>query len=242
MTAQPYTLLFATLSGAHLYGFPSPDSDFDLRGVHCLPFQELVGLEHGPETMTTARIVDGLDIDLVTHEARKFFELMLQRNGYVLEQLFSPIVVQGGPFFDELKDIGRTCVTKHHARHYLGFATTQKKLFEKETPRRIKPLLYVYRVLLTGIHLMKTGVVEANLEILLRSYPLPQVPELLERKRNGPEKGTLADSELDQHDKAYARLYGELETLMTTTSLPDRTEARPRMHDLLLRIRAGARS
>ncbi len=27
---HPYPLLFATVSGAHLYGFPSPDSDFDL--------------------------------------------------------------------------------------------------------------------------------------------------------------------------------------------------------------------
>ena len=34
--AQPYPLLFATISGAHLYGFPSPDSDFDLRGAHGL--------------------------------------------------------------------------------------------------------------------------------------------------------------------------------------------------------------
>ncbi len=33
---QPYPLLFATISGAHLYGFPSPDSDFDLRGAHVL--------------------------------------------------------------------------------------------------------------------------------------------------------------------------------------------------------------
>ena len=31
---HPYPLLFATISGAHLYGFPSPDSDYDLRGVH----------------------------------------------------------------------------------------------------------------------------------------------------------------------------------------------------------------
>ena len=34
VAAQPYPLLFATVSGAHLYGFPSPDSDFDLRGAH----------------------------------------------------------------------------------------------------------------------------------------------------------------------------------------------------------------
>jgi hypothetical protein len=38
----------------------------------------------------------------------------------------------------------------HHSHHYFGFAETQWKLFDKERPRRVKPLLYVYRVLLTG--------------------------------------------------------------------------------------------
>ena len=42
---HPYPLLFVTTSGAHLYGFPSPDSDFDLRGVHLLPLTEVVGLK-----------------------------------------------------------------------------------------------------------------------------------------------------------------------------------------------------
>ena len=41
---QPYPLLFATISGAHLYGFPSADSDYDLRGVHILPAREVMGL------------------------------------------------------------------------------------------------------------------------------------------------------------------------------------------------------
>src|SRR5258708_7343906 len=62
---------------------------------------------------------------------------------------------------------GRTgVITKHHSHHYFGFAETQWKLFLKESPRRVKPLLYVYRVLLTGIHLMRTGEVEANLVTL----------------------------------------------------------------------------
>ena len=39
---HPYPLLFATISGAHLYGFPSPDSDFDLRGIHVLPLREVL--------------------------------------------------------------------------------------------------------------------------------------------------------------------------------------------------------
>ncbi len=45
---HPYALLFATISGAHLYGFPSPDSDYDLRGVHILPAEEVIGTVSGP--------------------------------------------------------------------------------------------------------------------------------------------------------------------------------------------------
>lgn len=48
---HPYPLVFATISRAHLYGFPSPDSDFDLRGVHLLPLEQVVGLEPSEETV-----------------------------------------------------------------------------------------------------------------------------------------------------------------------------------------------
>jgi len=84
--AQPYPLLFATVSGAHLYGFPSPDSDWDLRGVHVLPPAEVVGLKEGPDTLTIEEKRDGFELDLVTHDVKKFFGLLLRRNGYVLEQ------------------------------------------------------------------------------------------------------------------------------------------------------------
>src|ERR1700722_3575601 len=142
--AQPYPMVFVTISGAHLYGFPSPDSDYDLRGVHVLPLREIAGLETGPETVEVSGSHDGLEMDLVTHDARKFFNLMLKKNGYVLEQLYSPLVVHASGEHEELKAIGRNCITRHHAHHYFGFAQTQWTLFEKERRRRIKPLLYVY--------------------------------------------------------------------------------------------------
>src|SRR5437764_6860921 len=91
---HPYPLLFATVSGAHLYGFPSPDSDFDLRGSHILPVREVVGLDPGRETIESSEVRDGRQIDLVTHDAKKFFGLLLKKNGYVLEQLFSPLMVR----------------------------------------------------------------------------------------------------------------------------------------------------
>ncbi len=94
---HPRPLLFATVSGAHLYGFASPDSDYDLRGVHLLAAEEVVGLVPGPETLERSSLDGGLDLDLVSHDAAKFFRLLLKNNGYVLEQLTSPLVVLTSP-------------------------------------------------------------------------------------------------------------------------------------------------
>jgi predicted nucleotidyltransferase len=143
VSEQPCPLIFVTISGAHLYGFPSPDSDYDLRGVHVLGVRDVIGLNGGRETIEVSRVDEGLELDLVTHDVKKFFGLMLKKNGYVLEQLYSPLVVHTSPWHEELKRIGRECITRFHSFHYLGFAQTQWKLFEKENPRRVKPLLYV---------------------------------------------------------------------------------------------------
>jgi predicted nucleotidyltransferase len=60
----------------------------------------------------------------VTHDARKFFSLLLKKNGYVLEQVLSPLVIRTTPAHTELKEIAVQSVTRHHAHHYLGFAET----------------------------------------------------------------------------------------------------------------------
>lgn len=235
--AHPYRLLFATISGAHLYGFPSPDSDFDLRGVHLLPLNTVVGLESSDETVEKEGIYDGLEIDLVTHDALKFFRLMLRKNGYVLEQLLSPLVVHTTPEHDELKSLAPGCITKHHAHHYLGFAATQWKLFTKESPPRVKPLLYVYRVLLTGIHLMRTGTVEANLLNLNVYAKLPYIDDLVAAKLAGPEKGVLDAADLAFHESEYLRLTRELEGEHSVSSLPEVPSAKAALNDLLVRLR-----
>jgi predicted nucleotidyltransferase len=237
--AQPYPLLFATVSGAHLYGFPSPDSDWDLRGVHVLPPAEVVGLKEGPDTLTIEEMRGDLELDLVTHDVKKFFGLLLRRNGYVLEQLFSPLIVVTTPAHAELKTIARGCVTRHHNHHYLGFAQTQWDLFAKESPRRVKPLLYVYRVLLTGIHLMRTGVIEANLVTLNADARLPQIPDLVARKLAGPERATLDEDDVAFHEAEIGRLRRALEDAGAASTLAEEPSARPALHDLLVRLRLG---
>ena len=240
VSRQPYPLIFATISGAHLYGFPSPDSDYDLRGCHLLPVAEAVGLDPGRETIESSRDEAGVEVDLVTHDARKFFGLLLKKNGYVLEQLYSPLVIQSSPEHEELKSVGRGCITRNHNFHYRGFAEAQWRLFARENPPRVKPLLYIYRILLTGIHLMRTGVIEANLVRLNAEARLPHVDGLIARKLAGPEAAILSGSEVEFHEREYERLQAELEEAHRDSPLPEGPTARPALNDLLVRLRLRA--
>lgn len=243
VAAQPYPLLFATISGAHLYGFPSPDSDFDLRGAHRLPLEKLVGLDVQDETIEDSRVIEGLEMDIVSHDVKKFMHLLLKKNGYVLEQLYSPLIVHTTPEHAELKVIGQGCITRHHSHHYFGFAETQWKLFLKESPRRVKPLLYVYRVLLTGIWLMRTGHIEANLVTLNESFRLPYLPELIARKLGGPEQSTLEGADVVFHEAEYQRLRSELQAAHEACRLIELPSevTRGQLNDLLVRVRLDGR-
>jgi hypothetical protein len=240
ITRHPYPLLFATVSGAHLYGFPSPDSDYDLRGAHILPVPEVIGLDPGRETVELSEKRVDLELDLVTHDVKKFFGLLLKKNGYVLEQLYSPLVLHALPQHEELKEIAKACITRHHSHHYFGFAETQWKLFDREHPRRVKPLLYVFRVLLTGIQLMRTGVIEANLVTLNQEFRLPYIDELIARKLSGLEKSTLPEADLGYYEREYQRLRGMLENAFQHSRLPEAPMARPALNDLLIRLRVPA--
>lgn len=73
--------IFATNSGAHLYGFASPDSDVGLRGAFLLPTRAILGLHPSKETIT---ISDNstIELDRVAHDIRKFARMMTTHNGY----------------------------------------------------------------------------------------------------------------------------------------------------------------
>ena len=232
-----YRPLFVTVSGAHLYGFPSADSDVDLRGCHLLPLCDVVGLNTPPLTREHKTVVDGTEIELVSHEAVKYFQLLLRNNGYILEQIFSPIVVQGQEFLDEIRPLARRCITKNHYHHYRGFIATQRKLIAKEEPKRTKPVLYAYRVLMTGIHLLRTGEVEANLLKLNERFRFDFLDELIARKVGG-ENISVGEIDWPFHETRLNELESELDGAFQESRLPEERERRP-IHELLVRLRLG---
>lgn len=128
--------IFATVSGAHLYGFASADSDVDLRGAFMLSAAQLLGLRPPAKTLSVEDKTR-IDLDWVAHGIRKFARLMTNHNGYVLEQLFSPLVVTTTPAHAELIDLGKGCLTRPTVRHYMGFARGRR---EALVPRGLEVL------------------------------------------------------------------------------------------------------
>jgi uncharacterized protein len=230
--------IFATISGAHLYGFASPDSDVDLRGAFMLPASEMLGLRPPSETITIEDKTT-IDLDWVAHDIRKFARLMTNHNGYVLEQLFSPLVVLSTPAHEELIELGKGCVTRPTVRHYQGFSRGQRKRLAEADPT-VKHLLYAYRVLLTGIHLMETGEVIANIQVLNERYRLAEIDELVARKRAGAEKMALDEHDLDQHGGLLDRLEAKLQAAHDASQLPDEPTSVAGLQDLVVRLRLAA--
>jgi len=227
--------LFVTISGAHIYGFPSSDSDVDLRGCHQLELPEIIGLGKPTETVDFSGIHHGIEVDLVSHDIGKYCGLLVKNNGYILEQVFSPLVVTGQELLDQLRPLAENCITRNHFFHYRGFFATQLKLIEKQTPVTAKAVLYAYRVLCTGIHLMLTGVVETDLRVLAKEMNLDFIEELIAAK--------VAEKiefkfDVAEHLERLKELEKEMESAFENSKLPEKPNREP-VNEFLVSLRLG---
>jgi predicted nucleotidyltransferase len=239
LDAHPSPVLFTTISGAHLYGFESADSDYDIRGCHVTPVRELLRLSPPKETYEVLDRDSRIEMDIVTHDASKFFRMLLNKNGYVLEQIFSPIVVRAIPEFEELKAIARKCITRHHHHHFRSFAAHQWKKVAGSSSGTVKGLLYTYRPLMAGIRLMQTGEIESNLRVLNRSFGYTFIDDLIAQKVGVGEKAPLGDEDMAFHEGQFDNLRDQLFKEGEKSTLPDVPAARDELDDFLIRLRLG---
>jgi predicted nucleotidyltransferase len=175
--------LVVYLSGAHAYGFPSPDSDLDLKCVHIAPTASLVGLDVVDDPGDRIQIVEDVELDYGSNELAPVLRGAIKGNGNYLERILGELVLGGdAALLAEARDVFRPLLSRRCARHYGGFATSQLKLFdEKPTAKRA---LYVLRTAGTGIHLLARGELVIDLD-RLRDHLPSEVDELLLIKRTG---------------------------------------------------------
>lgn len=237
LDAHPWPLVFVTVSGAHLYGFASPDSDYDLRGMHAMPARAMLGLDTPDETYEILDRDSPVEMDLVTHDARKFLRMVLNKNGYVLEQIFSPLVIRAMPEFDELREAAKRCMTRHHRHHFRSFAGNQWQDLSNANKPTVKKLLYAFRPLLAGIHLMTECEVESNLMTLNQRFRLSYIDELIDAKRSGAERMEAANLDMGFYTREFDRLRDELERSSVASSLPEEPAGRHELDRLLIHLR-----
>lgn len=93
-------LLLAIESGSRAWGFPSPDSDYDVRFLYVRPRDWYLSLVPGRDVIESP-IED--DIDLNGWDARKALGLLLKSNAVVSEWMLSPIRYRtDDPFISDL--------------------------------------------------------------------------------------------------------------------------------------------
>jgi hypothetical protein len=214
----PPGALAAGVTGAHYYGFPSPDSDLDLKGVHVADTREMVSLRPPPDAIDYLGIFEGLEIDYTSHELAVALRLLLKGNGNILERILSPFQALESGTMVELQALVREAVSQKFFYHYRGFFGRTCQEWRAARPRTVKGLLYAYRSALTGIHLLRTGECVGDVTRLAPIYDFGQVPGLVARKASGPEHGELTDSA--GFDDDLQRLEALLERARSESPLP----------------------
>src|SRR3954462_288969 len=97
--------LVTALTGAHSYGFPSPDSDLDLKAVHIDPTERLLGLHGGAPHVDRMEVVDGVEIDYTSNELKPVLHGILQGNGNYLERILGANLPLVTPELEELRPL-----------------------------------------------------------------------------------------------------------------------------------------
>lgn len=231
----PGQILLCAVTGAHLYGFPSPDSDVDLKGLHLAPTSRLLGLGTVPETHDVTEFVDEVEYDLTTHELGMALRAVLKGNGNVIERITSPLQVVETSALEALRQLLPSLLSRRAHAHYAGFFRQTCRFFDREP--RAKTLLYSVRVVLTGIHLLRSGEVQANLPALAQEYGVDGVDAVVAYKRDHGETATIAPELAAPLRRQWPALEDQLVESRDSSALPDEPPGRDGAEDWLVQLR-----
>lgn len=193
--AEGVRVLYACESGSRAWGFPSADSDYDVRFIYAHPAEWYVTLELRRDVIE--RPLMG-DLDIGGWDIRKALNLFRRSNPPLLEWLQSPIVYALEPCFAErLRQMMDTYYDPRSCmHHYLQMARGNFRESLKGERVRTKKYFYVLRPVLACLWLEQgrgpvPTLFPTLVETLVPSGPLREaIDDLVERKRN--------DCELDE--------------------------------------------
>ncbi len=239
---------FYAVTGSHIYGFDSVESDIDVRGLHVVPPDEYAYLQTPASEVTinmdgtTEGFEEYAEVDLRSYELKQFGSLLYEANYNVLELVFeAPTVMNGMPLeMDALRDLVREFLPMNVPHAYLGMAKSNyyKHLDPQKTEGydpRPKKFLYVYRGLLGAQYVLDHEDVEADIHRLAETVDGGDpdlVAELVEHKREADEP-EVPQELAERAREAIAAQFNELDELPD----PDKSGYRDAIDDWMRKVR-----
>lgn len=191
-------ILYACESGSRAWGFPSPDSDYDVRYLYIRPVESYLRLF--PERDVIEGPIDEVK-DFVGWDLQKALKLLMKGNAPLIEWLHSPIVYRDNPWLKEnlIKLFNDNCNFDALYRGYFGLAINNFKAYLTGETVKPKKYLYVLRSILACEWIKQRNSIPPVLfrelceELLTPSAPIyPELEKLLKIKVEAKERAAGA--------------------------------------------------
>lgn len=118
-------ILLACETGSRAWGFPSPDSDFDIRLIYMHQKDWYLSLSEKKDTIEL--MLENNELDISGWDIRKSLRLLWKSNPPLLERIQSPIIYKSDPdFLDDITDLANLCYSKIATMHH--YLSMSKKL------------------------------------------------------------------------------------------------------------------
>jgi predicted nucleotidyltransferase len=213
--------IYACVVGSRAYGLDGPGSDIDRRGVFQAPTAAFWRLDKPPTH------VEGPLPEQFSWELERCCVLALAANPTVLECLWSPLVTSVTSTGTELLAIRGAFLSRRVAKTYGDYAADQlaklQGVLAKRGEIKWKQAMHMIRLLMAGVHVLRTGEVLVDVE---------QARESLLAIRSGEVPWERVVSQA-------AGLREALANALATTALPEEP-VRSAVDDFLVRARLSA--
>lgn len=228
------------VSGSHLWGLNTAESDTDVRGIYIDPLRKILSLHPAADTFEAVKAeIAGYEIDLQLYEIGKALRMLGNSNGNIIEQLLAPTMFYTSRQLVDARSLAEGFLTRKLEHYYAGYYHSQRK--RAMANRGTKALIYTYCEILAGIWLAHAGEIVYNFHELYNKFsrtfwPLPQLVSCLQR---GEWRRPMIASRIWEFEAGWDKLLVLLREEMRASKLPEEpsAEARQKLEDTLLRLR-----
>lgn len=141
-------ILLACETGSRAWGFPSPDSDYDVRFIYKHKKDWYLSLNEQKDTIEM--MFENNEIDLSGWDLKKSLNLLWKSNSALLERIQSPIIYKiDEKFVTGINELAQTTYSKIAVMyHYLSMAKNMFADVKDSEVVKLKKLFYALRAVL----------------------------------------------------------------------------------------------